>query len=141
MSWTPDGNRILTQTADPAGFLRVRVLSPDGTLIRTIEPTTGDGTMSQIISPDGRRVAYADLLEPGKWTVRIEPIDGSAEPFETGAKFDGGAAAFRWSPDGESLIVTHHFYKATWLFDADSGPGQRATWTDAGANAWQRVAP
>ena len=69
-------------------------------------------------------MAYADIAAGGgAWTIRVEPIDGSAEPVETGAAFGGQAAAFRWSPDGESLITTHHFYKQTWLFDADGGPG------------------
>ena len=75
------------------------------------------------------------------WTIRVEPIDGSAEATEIGAPFRGQAAAFRWSPDGESLIVTHHFYKETWLFDADGGPGTQMTWTDPGSLSWQRVAP
>ena len=34
----------------------------------------------------------------------------------------------------QSLIVTHHFYKETWLFDADGGPGTRMTWTDPGSH-------
>ena len=52
-----------------------------------------------------------------KWTIRVEPIDGSAESVETDATFPGIAASFSWSPDGTQLIVTHHFYKETWLFD------------------------
>ena len=143
VSWTPAGDRILTQTSEPAhrSYMRVRLLAPDGTLIRTIEPTSGQETTSPLVSPDGRRVAYADVTARGEWTIRVAPIDGLTEPVETGAKFDGGLAVFRWSPDGESLVVTHHGYKETWLFDASGGPGQRAAWTDAGANAWQRVAP
>jgi len=142
VSWAPAGDRILTQTAGPAGYLRIRVLSADGAEVETIEPTTGNGTVSPMISPDGQRIAYADLREPdGEWTLRVQPIDGDSTPVETGATFVGGAAAFRWSPDGESLIVTHHFFKETWLFDADGGPGTRVGWIDPGSNAWQRLAP
>jgi Tol biopolymer transport system component len=141
VTWTPDGTRILTQAADERGRVKVRILAADGTPLGRIEPKTGDETVSPIVSPDGKRVAYADIIEHGQWTLRIEQIDGSSDPIETGASFEGQAATFRWSPDGETLIVTHHYDKQTWLFDADGGPGQPATWTDPGSNAWQRVAP
>ena len=141
VSWTPDGQRILTQTMDPAGYVQIRLLATDGGQIRTVEPTSGVMTVNPVVSPDGQRVAYADMTSDERWTIRVEPIDGSAESVETGATFVGIAASFSWSPDGTQLIVTHHYYKETWLFDADGGPGQRATWTDPGANAWQRLAP
>jgi Tol biopolymer transport system component len=143
VSWTPAGDRILTQTSEPAhrSYMRVRQLAPDGTMIRTIEPTSGEETASPMVSPDGRRVAYADVTADGEWTIRVAPLDGSAQPVETGATFGGTAAAFGWSPDSESIIVTHHFYKGTWLYPADGGPGRQASWTDPGANAWQRLAP
>ena len=143
VSWTPKGDRILTQTADPAhGYnSRIKVLAADGTHVRTIEPTTGIETLSPLVSPDGQRVAYADLALGDRWTIRVESIDGLGESVETGAAFQGGAAIFRWSPDGKSLIVTHQFHKQTWLFDAAGGPGRRASWDDPGSMAWQRVAP
>jgi Tol biopolymer transport system component len=142
VSWTTDGNRILTQSAVPTtGYIRARVLRPDGTEVRAIAPKTGDETVSPLVSPDGKRVAYVDAVADGLWTIRIEPIDGSAKATEIDVPWGGQAAAFRWSPDGETIIVTHQYYKETWLFDADGGPGTRATWTDPGSNAWQRVAP
>jgi Tol biopolymer transport system component len=141
VTWTPDGTRILTQAADERGHVKVGILASDGTPLGRIEPTTGDETVSPVVSPDGKRVAYADITGHGPWTLRIEQIDESSDPVETGANFVGQAATFRWSPDGETLIVTHHFDKQTWLFDADGSPGRLATWTDPGSNAWQRVAP
>ena len=142
VTWTPAGNRILTQTMDPGtGYLKIRVLGADGELIRTIEPTSGVQTVSPIVSPDGQRVAYADMTSDENWVIRVEPIDGSSEPVETGASFLGIAAGFRWSPDGNNLMVTHHYFRQTWLFDADGGPGTLMTWTDPGSLTWQRMAP
>ena len=142
VTWTPAGNRILTQTMDPGtGYLKIRVLGADGELIRTIEPTSGVQTVSPIVSPDGQRVAYADMTSDENWVIRVEPIDGSSEPVETGASFLGIAAGFRWSPDGNNLMVTHHYFRQTWLFGADGGPGTLMTWTDPGSLTWQRMAP
>ena len=142
VSWTPDGSRILTQSAIPTtGYIVARALRPDGTEVRAIAPKTGDETVSPLVSPDGKQVAYVDAVADGPWTIRIEPIDGSDKATEIDVPWGGQAATFRWSPDGEQLIVSHQYYKETWLFDASGGPGTRATWTDPGSNAWQRVAP
>ena len=65
------------------------MLEPDGSTIRTIEPTSGVETVSPVVSPDGQRVAYADMTSDEAWTIRVAPIDGSAEPVETGATFGG----------------------------------------------------
>ena len=86
VTWTPAGDRILTQTMEPAtGYIKIRVLAADGTEIRTIEPTSGVVTVNPVVSPDGQRVAYADMTSDERWTIRVEPIDGSAESVETGA--------------------------------------------------------
>jgi Tol biopolymer transport system component len=140
--WTHAGDRIVTQHSDPAatGYLRVRVLTADGTETKVIEPTTGVETMSGRVSPDGLRIAYADMAGD-TWRIRVASIDGTGSPVATGAEFLGGAATFRWSPDGRTIIVTHQFNQQTWLFSADGGPGRQATWTDPGDPSWQRLAP
>jgi hypothetical protein len=73
--------------------------------------------------------------------IRVAAIDGKGSPVETGAEFLGGAATFRWSPDGHTIIVTQQFHKVTWLYPADGGPGRQLTWTDPGDSSWQRLAP
>ena len=47
----------------------------------------------------------------------------------------------RWSPDGRTVIVNHHFFPATWLLDPNGGPARLAPWTDPGFSAWQRNSP
>jgi len=140
VSWAPDGDRILTQSADAHDtFLRVRILTADGTQVAQIRPTLGAETLSPVLSPDGKRIAYADMMSSEYWQIRTVSIDGVSDPVETGAEFGGGAAAFRWSPDGTKIVVTHHYYKHTLMFDARGGPGTELSWVDPGSLAWQRL--
>jgi Tol biopolymer transport system component len=141
-SWTPDGERIVTQVADENGFTRVTVLGADGREIDGFGAGRGGmaDAVGPVVSPDGRRVAYAVITPSQSWHVRVRPLDGSGEDVELDEEFVGGAASLRWSPDGRLLVVNHHFYPGTWLLDPDGGPARQASWTDPGFAAWQRTA-
>ncbi len=69
------------------------------------------------------------------------PLDGSGPDVPSDHEFAGLAASLHWSPDGQTIIVNHHFYPGTWLIDADRGATRQASWTDPGYTAWQRLAP
>ena len=137
--WSQDGQTIVTQRADPAGNLRVVILDADGVDGRVIDPDPGIETMYPIVSPDGRQIAFADLSPGDSWRLRVAPIDDTTAPV-TVADFGGGAAAYGWSPDGRSLIVTHHFHRETWLVDVEKRTKTKVSWIDPGEPAWQRTA-
>jgi Tol biopolymer transport system component len=140
-SWTPDGQRIVTQRAGEYGYQRVVVLDADGAQHAQILPsgTLQADTMAPAVSPDGTRLAYAEI-SADRWRLHVRPIDGSGTDVTTDHEFLGAGAAFRWSPDGRLLIVNQHYYLETWLIDPDGGPARQASWTDAGYTAWQRLA-
>jgi Tol biopolymer transport system component len=137
--WSQDGQTIVTQLSDPLHNLRVRILAADGTEHQVIAPDRGIETMYPEVSPDGRHIAFADMGADQAWRLRVTPIDGSSAPFDV-AEFGGGAASYAWSPDGRSIIVTHHYYRETWLVDVDARTKSKVSWVDPGDPAWQRTA-
>jgi len=138
-AWTADGTRILTQVHGPYGYMRVEALDPDGTVRQTFCPVVGLETLAPLLSPDGRSVAYADLGAGDHWTLRVARLGESGPPVGV-AEFDGGAASYAWSPDGRTIVVTHHYFRETWLVDIANKTKTKATWFDSGNPAWQRLA-
>ena len=125
-----------------AGFMRVLVLDADGNEVARVFPrgTAPADALGPVVSPDGSRIAYAAYQPDGNWRIHVRPIDGGQD-LATDHEFYGGAATFRWAPDGRQIIVNHHFYPGTWLVDPDGGPVRQAAWTDPGFTAWQRTSP
>ena len=142
-SWTPDGERIVTQVAESKNtLLRVLVLDADGHEVGQIGLDDGSyaDVLAPVVSPDGTRIAYA-ALAGADFRVHVRPLDGAGPEVITDHDFHGPAATLRWSPDGRTIIVNHHFYPGTWLVDPDGGPTRQASWTDPGYSAWQRTSP
>jgi Tol biopolymer transport system component len=140
-SWTPDGTRIVTQVQDANGDLHILVLDPTGREVSRISADRiGDSALAASVSPDGGRIAYAVIAFDGAWRVHVRPLDGIGPDVTTDHEFEGFAASLRWSPDGELVVVNHHYYPGSWLIDPDGGPARQAGWTDPGYSAWQRLA-
>ncbi|MEA3376091.1 MAG: hypothetical protein U9R72_07845 [Chloroflexota bacterium] len=75
-------------------------LSPGLSLLPSLDAApqqllAGAGLAWPTFSPDGRRVAYAELDAGGAWQIKIAPTDGSADPQRHAA---GRAPA--WGPTG-----------------------------------------
>ena len=143
-SWTPDGERIVTQAKDSESTLmRVLVLDADGQEVgrATLDDTTYVDQFAPVVSPDGTQIAYAGIGAGDSWHVHVRPFDGAGTDVTTDHEFRGPAASMHWSPDGKTIIVNHHFFSGTWFIEADDGATRQASWTDPGYTAWQRLAP
>jgi len=117
--------------------------TPTGAKANRIGPDSGGlDAIAPVVSPDGRRIAYA-VTGPGDgdhWRIHVTSIDGTGTDLATDHEFVGGAASIRWLPDGKLLIVNHHYFPGTWLVDAGDGSVRQASWTDPGYTSFQRLA-
>jgi Tol biopolymer transport system component len=139
--WTPDGQRIVTQIQGTYGYLDLLILDSQGGPLSRMAAKVSTDWLSPMVSPGGDRLAYAVIADgEGTWRLHIRPIAGTG-PEVTSDLFNGGASAFRWSPDGKLVVVNQHYYPGTWLVEADSGNTRKAPWTDPGYTSFQRMAP
>jgi TolB protein len=95
--WSPDGTRILVQRLNP--YAAVVVMNADGTGVQTLR-TTGADVLGASWSPDGRRIAFGDLID-GNQDIWVMNADGTgAIRLTTDPAVDTRPV---WSPDGQSI--------------------------------------
>jgi Tol biopolymer transport system component len=140
-SWTPDGQRIVTQLQNSGGYLDILVLDADGRELDRIGAGVIGDAAGPIVSPDGDRLAYANISAADEtWRVHVRPLGRNGPEVISSQTFCCGASTLRWSPDGKFVVVNQHYYPGTWLVDATSGVAAKANWIDPGYAAFQRLA-
>jgi hypothetical protein len=102
-------------------------------------------------SPRSREARSSADPGTGPRTIRrITPASGGSPVFvgpklpENGLTDSSGGYALKFSPDGESLLVSYGFDGTTWLLPVSGAPGQQVPWTisrDEEGHGWQRLAP
>ncbi len=97
-TWSPDGNRLMFNTATPAGHLMYAV-DVDGSDLIDISKVAGEGWQAAW-SPDGTRVAFQSRRDGPDGDVYLMEPDGSGVRRLTS---DGGFQP-AWSPDGRYLV-------------------------------------
>jgi len=105
MTWLPDGENLL-----------YTVMGPYGSAVRSMNVNTGQLThyfninypyAGPGVSPDGKRVAYEEMLPGDHYGIAISDLDGSNKRLIV----DGAPIVItipRWSPDGQWLIASVH---------------------------------
>jgi TolB protein len=104
MAWMPDGTRILYTLA-----------SRDGASLRMMNVDTGESSAltdlnyngSPAISPDGKQVAFEEMLPLDKYGLFVSNLDGSNRKLLA----DGDPYVVTvpsWSPDGHWVIASVH---------------------------------
>lgn len=99
--WLPDGERLFYAVDDEAGQ-RMIITDLDG--VETEAVTYFNGAAAFSVSPDGRRVAFVDTINPVGMnaTGPLHLLDLEEGIFREVT--DEPAVAFYWSPDGSALL-------------------------------------
>ncbi len=160
LTWLDLDGKTLGALGEPGPIRGVR-LSPDGTraLATILAPdgTIGDlwmyelargvasrftltGGASASFSPDGRRVAYADV----EGSVWIKSADGTSEPKKVHSSTTA-AWPLNWSPDGRLLAFRFQDPKTglfdVWLVPGDGSEKARPFLPPAGQKPWGAFSP
>jgi TolB protein len=108
-SWTPDGKRIVFDTATVVTGKccsgAIYTMAPDGTDVQQMTPTSPTGIYDAQESPDGRRVAYMRFLPPDyKAAIFVSKTDGSGERQLTEWGLDANSPD--WAPNGTRIAFS-----------------------------------
>jgi hypothetical protein len=143
---SPDGSRLIYFTWGPEPRLQgdIHVFDLASRIDSAITEEAFDDSQAwenPVWSPDGSRVAV-ELYTAGPNHIAVLPATGGP-PVLLGREFatSSGGAVIRFSPDGESLLVTYRDNGTTWLLPVAGGTGQQVTWAQAEDIEWQRLAP
>jgi tetratricopeptide (TPR) repeat protein len=133
--WSPDGQYIAYQGADPVGNNPGIYLLP-ATGGEAIRLTSHDSDRSPVFSPDGKQVAYMSARN-GNWDIYVVGISGG-EPLQvTTARGNDGHPS--WSPDGTGLAYVSDA-GGSWVIYTTSLDGSKVTriteWDGTNRSDW-----
>ncbi len=104
-AWLPDGQNLVYTVKGPAGSAVriINILSGEVTPLFTIQYVNAGVS----VSPDGKRVAYEEMLPGDRYAIYVSNLDGT----DARLIVDSHpiiATVPQWSPDGRWLIVSVH---------------------------------
>ena len=145
----PDGSKVLYFIWGPEvrrqGKIHVLDLETGSDHAVTPEDDAAESNIMEwenpVWSPDSSKIA-SELYTDGPNHVAVIPATGG-EPVIVGPAFPTGTsgAMIRFSPDGQSLLVTYRFNDQTWLLPVSGGAGKQVPWPNGDQIDWQRLAP
>ena len=96
---SPVLRNVIIYTTEEFGFPEIAIVHPDGSGRQRLT-TDQFAYAAPVISPDGRRIAFASAGD-GTWAIYLMNADGSGRSKLVGQSNLDGAPA--WSPDGHSI--------------------------------------
>jgi Tol biopolymer transport system component len=103
-AWMPDGDRLLYTTVSRDG-VSLQIMNVQTGEVVLLFDTNYNGTMA--VSPDGKRLAFEEMLPLDKYGLFVSDLDGSNRKLLA----DGDPYIVTipaWSPDGQWVIATVH---------------------------------
>jgi Tol biopolymer transport system component len=132
MAWMPDSSSIITGEQD--GLVQVSVDTGDKKIIRPA--VSGAWFGSPVISPDGRRLAYSNIISAISGRLEFVPLDErGAQPTEL---TDGRAnRSSAWTHGSDALVVSRgEFYPRLYrVFTANPKALALLDWSEEGAQS------
>lgn len=109
-TWSPDGKRLLVEVRDTVAGSGLVSVALDGSDEHVVIPSThslNDWVRDGIYSPDGKRIAFAKLVQ-GVSAIWVANADGTGAYALT---HDGGYFDLRpaWSPSGRLIAYSHNY--------------------------------
>lgn len=130
--WSPDGRRLLIAEAGRGGRA---IVDPAGQPVLI----PGGGTDSGSWSPDGRQIAYADLVQERDVTRSvIRVVDSSGAQLIDLARPGYSDTAPAWAPGGHAVAVVGRHDdgdSAIWLLDPSGGAARQIVLPAASSSA------
>jgi Tol biopolymer transport system component len=104
MAWLPDGKQLLVSVALRAGA-SLHLLDVQTGQVRPLFDINYNGTVA--VSPDGKRLAFEEMLPLDKYGMFVSDLDGSHRRLlANGDPYIVTVPA--WSPDGNWVIASVH---------------------------------
>jgi len=103
-AWMPDGDRLLYMTVS-RDSVSLQIMNVQTGEVASLFDTNYNGTV--VVSPDGKRLAFEEMLPLDKYGLFVSDLDGSNRKLLA----DGDPYIVTipaWSPDGQWVIATVH---------------------------------
>ena len=108
-AWMPDGDRLLYTTAS-SDAVSLHIMDIQSGEVSPLFDKNYNGTV--VVSPDGKRLAFEEMLPLDKYVLFVSDLDGSNRKLLA----DGDpyiVTVPAWSPDGQWVIASVHDPKAS----------------------------
>ncbi len=103
-AWNPDGQSLIYTVAGPNGASVRSINISTGEVTQLFETNFVNTTLA--ISPDGKRIAYQDMLPGENWAIYIADMEDLSNPRLVVNGTPVVVTRPFWSPDGEWLIAS-----------------------------------
>jgi Tol biopolymer transport system component len=104
-AWMPDGDRLLYTTVS-RDVVSLQIINVQSGEVTSLFDTNYNGTVA--VSPDGKRLAFEEMLPPDKYGLFISDLDGSNRKLLAEGRAAYIVTVPAWSPDGNWVIATVH---------------------------------
>ena len=104
MGWSPDGRSVFVTILAEGNNFQIAWMSTTDGAVRTLKSLDWQDPERLALSPDGKFIAYAVMVEQGKPDREIRILASDASSESVVARAPGINASPVWSRDGSRLV-------------------------------------